>query len=104
ENYFELKKMAMESVRSLFISWNQPIDEIEKTMSQMGFNTIRSTISTLSKANNYSYGEKRAYLMSLLKDETIQRWFVNVRPVSFKDKLIKKLLISRNIRLLLIAY
>lgn len=104
DDYFELKKKSVESVRDILLSWGKNEKEINGITQQMSFNALKSTVRLLSQANNYSDREKLLYLNDLLNDYTVEQLFTNIKLNSLKDNIIKYFMERKNVKLLLKIY
>ena len=104
ENYYELKKMAMNTVESMLSEWGKTDCEISKIKSNLLYNTLKSTTRLLSKAENYTKDEKDIYLKTLLNKSDVQDILSAYSPKNHKDRLIKFLMLKRQSNLLLYMY
>lgn len=104
ENYYELKKMAMNTVESMLSEWGKTDCEISKIKSNLLYNTLKSTTRLLSKAENYTKDEKDIYLKTLLNKSDVQDTLSAYSPKNHKDRLIKFLMLKRQSNLLLYMY
>lgn len=104
ENYYELKKMAMNTVESMLSEWGKTDCEISKIKSILLYNTLKSTTRLLSKAENYTKDEKDIYLKTLLNKSDVQDILSAYSPKNHKDRLIKFLMLKRQSNLLLYMY
>lgn len=104
DNYMELKQMAMESLKELLLTWGKGKKEVNEIINLIGFNALKSTVRLLSKANNYNKLEKKLFMKNLLKESEIKTILENIQPSSLKDKVIKQLMINRNVRILISIY
>lgn len=104
ENYFNLREQAISSVKSMLLAMGRNENEISNIVNQIRYNTLKTTIRLLSKEESYSYERKKIYLKSLLNENVVQEGLNNYVANSFKDKLIKFLMIHQKERILLSLY
>lgn len=104
ENYYDLKKMALNSVESMLISWRRTTQEISNIKNEMNYNALKTTIRLLSKTNNYSKEEKKIYINSLLCNQDLLYSLKRYNPKNTKDKIIRYLMLKQKLGFLLAAY
>lgn len=104
DNHFELKRLAMESVKSLLLFWGHQEDEVERMMNIIGFDALKSTTRILSQSNNYNGDEKNYYLKKLYDEKEVKKILTNVALKSAKDKFIRIMMINGFTKILLKTY
>ena len=104
DNYYDLKTMSINSVRSMLHEWGKNEQEISPAINQIGYETLKSTTRLLSKAKNYTKNEKKIYLKELLNRCDVQNYLNEYYPPNFKDSIIKVLMLRKRVNLLLDMY
>jgi glycosyltransferase involved in cell wall biosynthesis len=102
ENYFELKRKALNAVREMLVAWKINDNKIVQVTASMGFGSLKSTIRMLSSTNNLSQEQKLKYLNGLLKDPEVREILKNVELASIKNIIIQKLMQLNQSQLLLL--
>jgi glycosyltransferase involved in cell wall biosynthesis len=104
EDYFEIKRLGINSVEKLLKAWGQEEQLISKIVAALSFGSLKAAMRTLSTAKNMGKSQKRKYLKELLQKPEVVEIIKKVDTVSFKDEVICKLVKLKQSYMLLIMY
>lgn len=104
ENQFELKQQAMKKVYEMLLALGYNEVDITNTINKILFDTLKTIVRLLAQNNKENNKEKLAYISNLFSNNQVVLVLRKVHLDTFKDKVIKRMMISNKFTELMKLY